>query len=83
MLFGIGVPVNMIDLYQHWSKLGTKKYKSLLLTAAAALLWAIWITRNEVVFEKCRQKYCRYYLEKLTGYVSGQACSGTMISKIN
>jgi hypothetical protein len=53
MLFGIVVPVNMTDLYQHWSKLETKKYDLLLLTAAATLLWAIWITRNEVVFDKC------------------------------
>jgi hypothetical protein len=28
----------------------------LLLTAAAALLWAIWITRNEVIFDKCKPK---------------------------
>jgi len=56
MLFGIVVPINMTELYQHWSKLGTKKYNSLLLTTAAALLWAIWITRNEVVFDKCRPK---------------------------
>jgi hypothetical protein len=29
---------------------------SLLLTAAAALCWIIWLTRNEVVFDKCRPK---------------------------
>jgi len=36
--------------------LGNKKYNTLLLTAASALLWAIWITRNEVVFDKCKPK---------------------------
>jgi len=32
-------PICMSDLFNSWSKLGTKKYNSLLLTAAAALLW--------------------------------------------
>jgi hypothetical protein len=31
-------------------------YNSLLLMAAAALCWTIWLTRNEVVFDKCRPK---------------------------
>jgi hypothetical protein len=31
-------------------------YNSLLLTAAAALCWKIWLTRNEVVFDECRPK---------------------------
>jgi hypothetical protein len=28
----------------------------LLLTAATSLLWAIWLTRNEIVFDKCKHK---------------------------
>jgi hypothetical protein len=39
-----------------WSKLASKKYNALLLTAASALCWAVRITRNEVVFDKCRPK---------------------------
>jgi len=27
-----------------------------MLVAAAALIWAIWLTRNEVIFEKARSK---------------------------
>ena len=27
-----------------------------MLVAAAALIWAIWLTRNEVIFEKARPK---------------------------
>jgi hypothetical protein len=46
----------MSDLFLVWSKNGYKKYNLLLLTAAAALCWAIWLTRNEVVFDKCRSK---------------------------
>jgi len=29
----------------------------LLLTAASALLWALWISRNEIVFDKCKPKF--------------------------
>jgi hypothetical protein len=36
---------------------GNKKYNTLLLTAAAALLWTIWLTRNEVVFDKYKPKF--------------------------
>jgi hypothetical protein len=47
-------PTDINDLFIRWSKVATKKYNSLLLTAA--LCWAIWITRNEVIFDKCRPK---------------------------
>jgi hypothetical protein len=56
ILFGLTPPTDMSDLFLVWSKFGHKKYNSLLLTAAAALCWAIWLTRNEVVFDKCRSK---------------------------
>jgi hypothetical protein len=48
--------MNINDLFVHWFKVGNKKYNTLLLTVAAALLWAIWLTRNEVVFDKCKCK---------------------------
>ena len=56
ILFGIAPPIDMADLFDSWSKMGTSKHNTLLLSAAAALCWAIWITRNEVVFDKCRPK---------------------------
>jgi hypothetical protein len=56
LLFGLLPPTYMADLFVRWSKLGNKKYNTLLLTTAAALLWAIWLTRNEIVFDKCKPK---------------------------
>jgi len=32
------------------------KINSLLLIAASALVWTIWLTRNEIVFDKCKLK---------------------------
>jgi hypothetical protein len=80
LLFGLTPPHNMDDLFNGWSKKGNKKENSLLLTVASALCWAVWITRNEVVFDKCRPKsFCMYYSGELTGSDSGQSCSGMMI----
>jgi hypothetical protein len=49
-------PHSIDDLFVNWSKAGGNIHNLLLLTAASALCWTIWITRNEVVFDKCREK---------------------------
>ena len=49
-------PLSIHDLFVNWSKAGGNIHNSLLLTAASALCWTIWLTRNEVVFDKCRPK---------------------------
>jgi len=57
LLFGISPPRDIFDLFNRWSKTTNKKYNSLLLSAASVLCWEVWITRNEVVFDKCRPKF--------------------------
>jgi len=77
LMFGLAPPLSIDDLFVNWSKRGSKLYNSLFLTATSALCWTIWITRNEVVFDKCRPKnFCRFYSEELTGCGNGQSCSG-------
>ena len=49
-------PPSIDDLFNRWSKMASNDHNSLLLTAASVLCWAVWITRNEVVFDKCRPK---------------------------
>jgi len=56
ILYGIVPPTSIDDFFDYWSKQGNKKLNTLLLTAATALLWAIWISRNEIVFDKCKPK---------------------------
>ena len=56
LLFGIAPPLGIDDLFDNWSKTGGNTRNSLLLTAATALCWTIWITRNEMVFDNCRPK---------------------------
>jgi len=52
VLFGINPARNTNHPFNSWSKLGGSNHNHLLLTGAAAFCWAIWITRNDVVFDK-------------------------------
>ena len=54
--FGINIPANKDELFSQWLRPNGPKTNTLLLVAAAALIWAIWLTRNEVIFEKARPK---------------------------
>ena len=56
LLFGIPRPIDIKDLFDRWSKRGSTEYNSSLLIAASALCWSLWITRNEIVFDKCQPK---------------------------
>ena len=38
------------------SKLGQQNHNLLLLTGAMALCWVIWLTRNDLLFNKCQSK---------------------------
>jgi hypothetical protein len=59
----------------------------LLLTAASALCWTIWLTRNEVVFDKCRPKFFLQVLFRGTYWLwacdNGRSCSGVRCYGIN
>jgi len=43
-------------MFGGWSKLGQQKHNLLVLTGAAALCWVIWLTTNDLVFNKCQPK---------------------------
>jgi hypothetical protein len=62
----------MEDIFVTWSKMGSKPQNALLLTAASALCWTIWLTRNEVVFDKCRPK------NFFAGTIQGNLLAATM-----
>ncbi|WVZ75277.1 LOW QUALITY PROTEIN: hypothetical protein U9M48_023349 [Paspalum notatum var. saurae] len=48
--------------YAKWLKQGGQNKVGLLLAGAAALCWAIWLTRNDFVFNKCKRKYVLHAL---------------------
>ena len=44
------MPVNINHIIGSWASNSDLRYKKLLLTGTSALLWSIWLTRNEVTF---------------------------------
>ena len=54
--FGINISTNKDELFSKWLRPNGPKTNTLLLVAAAVLILAIWLTRNEVIFEKARPK---------------------------
>ena len=56
VLFGINPPRNTNYLFNSWSKLGGSNHNHLLLTGTAAFCWVIWITSNDMVFDKGHPK---------------------------
>jgi hypothetical protein len=69
ILSGISPPRDIDDLFNSWSKLGGNKRNLLLLTAATALCWAVWLLRNEVVFDKCRPEFFLQVLFRKTHWL--------------
>jgi len=56
-VFGLRPPRNIAHMFGDCSKLGQQKYNLLLLSGVAALCWVIWLTRNDLVFNKCQPKF--------------------------
>jgi hypothetical protein len=50
--FGINGPTCVQHLFGPWLRSFSKKQRSLVVIGVAALCWAIWISRNELVFNK-------------------------------
>ena len=57
LMFAISPPKSIDDLFNRWSKTGGNKHNSLLLTTTSALCWVVWMTRNKIVFDKCKPKF--------------------------
>jgi hypothetical protein len=48
--FNIQKPIFILHLFEDWENAGGYKNKKLMLTGAAALIWAMWTSRNDSVF---------------------------------
>ena len=62
MSIGLSPPRNTAHLFNLWVRQGGPKNKPLLLAGAAALIWAIWLQRNDCVFDR---KYPKSFLQVL------------------
>jgi hypothetical protein len=50
--FNLKPPTSVHNLFISWLEGLNKKMKSQILVGASAICWALWLTRNEVVFDK-------------------------------
>jgi hypothetical protein len=49
--FNIEKPLSVLHLFNDWASAGGHKNCKLLLTGDAALIWALWTSRNDLVFD--------------------------------
>ncbi|WVZ50186.1 hypothetical protein U9M48_001463, partial [Paspalum notatum var. saurae] len=69
---------NQPESIQHfWSQQGRQNKVGMLLAGAAALCWALWLTRNDILFNKCKHKY----ILGIHWLHLGLSCSVLMIRK--
>ena len=50
--FGIKPPANVIDMLGSWLKVYSQKLRKKILIGAAAICWAIWLCKNDAVFNR-------------------------------
>ena len=55
---GLRPPRDVNDLFGVWASGLLPRSRNLLLTVASAICWAIWLSRNDVVFNKSSPKSC-------------------------
>jgi hypothetical protein len=49
-------------MFSPWLNGMRTKLKQILLAGASALIWTIWLCRNEVIFDKAKKNLlCRYF----------------------
>jgi hypothetical protein len=54
--FGFATPQNISHLFSGWILGVHKKFRSVVFTGIAAICWALWLSRNDIVFDKCSMK---------------------------
>jgi hypothetical protein len=54
--FGITTPTSTVNLFGPWLASFPHKQRTLVLVGIAAFYWALWLCRNDVVFQKSKSK---------------------------
>jgi hypothetical protein len=60
--FGILPPHNIVHIFGSWTNVVGGQLKRQLLASMSVFCWAIWLSRNDVIFDKSPIKsLCRYF----------------------
>jgi hypothetical protein len=69
-------------MYGDWLHGLNTRAKSLIMVGVAMLCWALWLSRNDTVFEKYSSKtYMQVFYRGRTGAGSGRSCRGVTRTK--
>jgi hypothetical protein len=52
LTFNIGIPTSLSHLFSGWANDLEYRVKKFFLTEASTICWALWISRNKMVFDK-------------------------------
>ena len=81
--FGLEIPYSVDHMFGDWLLGVSRKTKELIMTGIAALCWAIFLSRNDLVFEKCFLKtYMQVLYREPIGAGSGRSCKGVKKAKL-
>ena len=67
--FGLKKPNNVIHMFGTWLQGIRWKEKSLILTGVSAIYWAMWLSRNDIVFDKVNPQPCLQILFSATHWI--------------
>lgn len=72
MVQGLSPPLNVQNYFDDRYPTRGKSFRSFLLTRASMICWFIWLTKNEVIFDKCRPNALMHVLFKGTRWLWAQ-----------
>ena len=73
LVLGLSPPLNVQNYFDDRYPTRGKCFRSFLLTRASMICWFIWLTRNEVIFDKCRPNALMHVLFKGTHWLQSWA----------
>jgi hypothetical protein len=71
--FGLYPPHSISHMFGNWLVGVSKKIKKLILVGASAICWALWLSRNDMVFDKTPSKSYLQVLFRATYWLRGWA----------
>ncbi len=60
--FGLKPPNSISNVVENWLGCVDSKIKNLIFVGASAFCWALWLNRNEIVFDKSPNKSYMHWL---------------------
>ena len=67
--FGLQKPNNIIHMFGSWLQGVRWKKRSLILMGVSAVCWAIWLSRNDIVFDKASIQSCLQIFFRATHWI--------------